>query len=72
MQPVHGCLRKENVFSKKNKTKKVWEISLHFIKKKESRSDLQVAVSKWAKWLKKQNETREKQLLWKVDPKKRV
>ena len=42
-------------------------MKLHFIKKKESRSDLQVAVSKKNKVIKKKREA-----LWKVDPKKRV
>ena len=42
-------------------------MKLHFIKKKEIRSDLQVAVSKKNKVIKKKREA-----LWKVDPKKRV
>ena len=40
---------KMHVFSNNNKKKMVWEMKLQFIKKKESNSDLRVAVSKLTK-----------------------
>ena len=45
-------------------------MKLHFVKGKESRSDLQVAVSEWEN--KVMGTDSDKKILWKVDPKGRV
>ena len=45
-------------------------MKLHFMKEKGSRSDLQVAVSGWEN--KVMGTERDKKVLWKMDPKRRV
>ena len=45
-------------------------MTLHFVKGKGSRSDLQVAVSGWEN--KEKDTERDEKVLWEVDPKGRV